>query len=249
MLKFKDVYKSHNGTILEDVNFKIMNNTIAIGSGSALLLKLTTLYLPDSGEITNDSYFYIFSSPSKRFNKVKDLISNYRTYYDITAINIYLESYNFDLNEKLSSLSFDRLKLLYLIIAIRSNVEVIIAELLFDNIELSTKTIMIELIKESNTKFFFTSNDLDVEEVIESILYIDKELEMYNLKEFINNFVKLNLTLNNDEEISNVIYKEKNEDVTTIIIRKEHKEKILKETCPSTITECKISMKDIPNIL
>ncbi len=250
MLQIKDVYKVYNNTILENINLEINESTIILGPSSDLLLQVAAnLFTPDKGEVINNNYFYIFYTPNKNknFNKVKHLIKEYRTYYDIDSCLVLLERYNFDLSDKLNELSFSRLKLLYFIIAISSNVEFIIAEYLFDNLELSVKSSMIDLINNSKSKLLFTSTE-DVSGIVENIIFVDKTVKIVNYNNFINKYIKLSIVL--DQELrEEVIYKEIINNVLNVIIEKDNKEKFISNVKPVFHDEYSISLEDIGNII
>lgn len=247
MIQIKDVYKVLDKSTFHNINLEIKNNTIILGNDKDFFYKVFS-YLYNNN-YTKPNYFYISKTLNKQFSKVKHLVREYLMYYKLSEIVLLLERYNINFNDKISTLSFSNLKLLLIIIAIRSNCEFIIIDDWFDLVD--NQSLILELINNSNSKIITTGSDLGLSCIIKDFIYINEEINIYNFKEFSSNYIKLVITV--DYEVKCIKTKVKYVDIDDrniiVILNKDSKSDLLKELTPIVINEEEINFKDISKIL
>ncbi len=205
-------FKNINVFIEQSKNYAIVSNS---GENSNVLLKLICgIYKVDSGlhqyknnDIVglHEDFFFIPSNPNYLiFDDVQALVDHYVLYYnkfDIYNIGDALNSINVTLFDKLSNLSFSKVKLLYLVLAIISKTSFIFIEDIFDGIDFDIVLTMKQMIQKQNKKnnrsFIYSSKEVNkLKDLTDYIIYdIDQKVGCVD-KFYLRGFFKCTASFN-----------------------------------------------------
>ncbi|MFI3211543.1 MAG: hypothetical protein R3Y64_10920 [Peptostreptococcaceae bacterium] len=258
MLKFKDVYKVYNNSVLTNVNIELDNSTAIIGPDNVscdTMIKLSSgLYEVDKGEINKIPFkeqFYIPNIPNKLYSSISALIKFYAEFYRIDRDVLSLfEVFNISDNVNLKNFTFSELKLIYLAIALNTNVEVIFIENLFDNVTFDIKNKMLTILEKYKKQIIVTSNDVtNLDVFIKDFVYVDKTVTKHNFKQFSSKFYKASVSYNSiiEKEILkfNPCYYKMNKRNVIIILKIEESELFLRKTNPILVDLLDLTFEDI----
>ncbi|MFI3211553.1 MAG: hypothetical protein R3Y64_10970, partial [Peptostreptococcaceae bacterium] len=234
------------------------NSTAIIGPNNVscdTMIKLSSgLYEVDKGEISNIPFkkqFYIPNNPNKLYSSISALIKFYAEFYRIDKdVFSLFEAFNISDNVNLKNFTFSELKLIYLAIALNTNVDVIFIENIFDNVTSDVKNEMLTILEKYNKQIIVTSNDVtNLELFTKDFIYVNKTVIKYNFKEFTSKFYKASISYNSIKEKDilkfNPCYYKMNKRNVIIILKIEESELFLRKTNPILVDLLDLSFEDI----